>query len=193
VHLVFERLEGRSLDKALLEAGRFPARKARGVLLLAGAALDHAHAHKVIHRDLKPSNIMLTDGGSVKVMDFGIAHQAKVTVGRLTRADPWGTPHYMPPEQELGAVSRESDVYAFAVCLYEMLAGARPFSGPDFLGQKRRMEWAPLRGRFPDVPDGVDAVLRRALEPDPARRFGTAAALVEAFDAALGGAGVRDS
>ncbi|HVE13334.1 MAG TPA: serine/threonine-protein kinase [Elusimicrobiota bacterium] len=185
VFLVFEMIEGRSLDAALREDGRMAPERALDVIRQAGAALDYAHANRIIHRDLKPSNVMLEEGGGVKVMDFGIAHQAKATVGRLTRTAAWGTPHYMSPEQELGAVSRESDIYALGVCLYEMLTGALPFEGPDFLGQKRRMEWAPARRRVPELPEAVEAVLSRALESDPARRFHSGAELAKALEAAL--------
>ena len=69
-------------------------------------ALDYAHSQKVIHRDLKPANIMIGEGDTVKIMDFGLAHQAKRTVAKLTQAVAWGTPPYMSPEQELGKVSR---------------------------------------------------------------------------------------
>src|SRR6185295_3585874 len=97
---------------------------------------------KIIHRDLKPSNIMVAKDGSAKIMDFGIAHQSQSGTGQtLTAAS--GTPPYMAPEQGLGSVSKASDVYALGVMTYELLVGARPFAGPDFLEQKLRKVYPP--------------------------------------------------
>ena len=102
-------------------------------------ALEAAHKRRVVHRDLKPSNVMLTDEGHVKVMDFGLAKQAPSssasqvdaeTVGALTESGVRiGTPGYMSPEQLLGGqVDERSDVFAFGILLYELLAGVHPFT-----------------------------------------------------------------
>lgn len=178
VYLVFEHVAGRPLNQLIVERGRLPLAEAAGLLAQAAAALDYAHSRKIIHRDLKPSNIMVLEDGSAKVMDFGLAHQAKVTVARLTKVSAWGTPAYMAPEQELGQVCRESDLYALGVCLYEMTVGRLPFDGPDGLARKRTPIFAPPSEA--GLPSELDAVLRRALDPDPAARYHTAGELAAA-------------
>ncbi|MFA5137945.1 MAG: serine/threonine-protein kinase [Elusimicrobiota bacterium] len=184
VYLVFEHVSGRTLAALLEENGRMPARAALDLFKPVADAVDYAHACRIIHRDLKPANIMLTDAKAVKVMDFGLAHQASVTVARLTRAAAWGTMAYMASEQELGSVSRESDVYSLGVCLYEAMAGELPFPGPDFLAQKRGKAYEPPSKL--GLPAGLDAVMARALDPEPGRRFHSAGELLAEASKAMG-------
>ncbi|MFH1725373.1 MAG: protein kinase [Elusimicrobiota bacterium] len=171
VFLVFEHVRGKTLGELLAGGRRVSLRSTKSLIVQACAALDYAHGCKVIHRDLKPSNIMITPEGVVKVMDFGVAHRAKMTVARITRTQAWGTPAYMAPEQELGEVCRESDIFALGVCLYEMLTGKIPYGGPNFLAQKQRGLYAPPTKTTPGLPRQTDAVVRRALQADPGQRF----------------------
>ena len=182
LHLVFELVTGQPLQVALARAGRLRLDSACALIRQVGSALDYAHANKVIHRDLKPANVMLTSQGAAKVTDFGLAHQVGMTVARVTQASTWGTPPYMAPEQELGESSPESDLYSLGVMLYEAVTGKVPFPGPNYLAQKREMLFAP-----PSQAAGLgadhDAVVRRALDPEPRRRFASAAELVQALEA----------
>ncbi|TPW19542.1 MAG: protein kinase, partial [Elusimicrobia bacterium] len=183
VFLVFEFVPGNPLHRVLQRVPRLPLASALSVFRQVGAALDHAHAQRVIHRDLKPANIMVTPQGVAKVMDFGLAYQARLTVARQTRVEASGTPPYMAPEQETGTVSKESDLYALGVCVYESLAGTLPFPGPNFLVQKREMKLPLVSQLAPGVPQSVDVALRRALHPDPSARFHSAAELLAAISA----------
>jgi tetratricopeptide (TPR) repeat protein/tRNA A-37 threonylcarbamoyl transferase component Bud32 len=179
VYLVFEFVDGKTATALLAEKKRLPFAEARRIVSEACGAVDYAHAQGVIHRDLKPSNIMLDASGAVKVMDFGIARQAAEAMSRVAMTNTVvGTPPYMAPEQEQGAVCKESDVYALGICLYELLSGELPFSGSG-----AGMLMAKMEGRFVplSVPPGIDAVMAKALAPKPAERYRMAGELADAL------------
>lgn len=157
-------------------------RENRGIGRHVCEAVDSAHRSNVLHRDLKPSNIMIDANGYAKVMDFGLARQAKDSLSRLTHQDASGTPAYMAPEQHLGQARRASDVYSLGVCLYEMLTGALPFEGPDFLAQKERMRYPPPRFLAAELPEGIDALMAAALAANPAKRIAGPLDLLERLD-----------
>lgn len=188
VYLVFEFVEGRTLHDALKSGGALDLPQAARVLREMASAVAHAHERGIIHRDLKPSNVMLTPDGRVKVMDFGVARQAKDALTRHSMTNTVvGTPPYMAPEQEQGTVRKESDVYALGVCLYEMTTGALPFNGvgAGMLLNKLNGKWVPPSQRSPSLPPAFDAVIARALSPDPDKRYHTPQELTAALDAAL--------
>ena len=187
-----EYLEGRTLRHAIATASLDTSR----VLAIAsdiGRALAAAHERGIVHRDLKPENIILTTGGVVKVVDFGLAQfdlaaEDLASVTRLT--DPGtmaGTPPYMAPEQLLGQpTSARTDQFAFGVLLYELMTGRHPFgSGPLPATIARvladELEPAPLDER-------VWAVIRRATAKRPEDRF---ASMTELLDALAGDREVR--
>ena len=182
--LVFEYVEGQTLDKLLSVELALPAWRVRRIVEETAAALQCAHGREIIHRDLKPSNVMMGADGAIKVMDFGIAHQARAAT-QLTRTSASGTPPYMAPEQGMGSVSKASDLYALAVMAYELLAGVRPFEGPDFLEQKLRMRYYPMTQRNAAFPKALDEFFARAFEPDPTKRFADAGEFAAAFGQAL--------
>jgi len=188
VYLVFEFVSGRTLGDQLKSDGPMSLEAARGVLSHVAEAVEHAHAAQIVHRDLKPSNIMITDDGRIKVMDFGVARQAKDAITKMSMTNTVvGTPPYMAPEQEQGTVRRESDVYALGVCLYEMLTGHLPFTGGGaaMLLNKLNGKHIPPSQRNPALPAGMDAVIAKALTPDPDKRYHTPTQLVEALDAVI--------
>ncbi|MBI5595493.1 MAG: protein kinase [Elusimicrobia bacterium] len=181
--LVFELVDGRTLSEILGERGVLPFAEARGILAQACEAVAYAHSKHVVHRDLKPSNIMQDLTGRVRVMDFGIARAAKDALTRLTaQGTIAGTPGYMAPEQEEGRSSPASDVYALGVCFYEMLTGRTPFAGSGIAlyQAKRAGKFPPLQ--LPGHPE-ADAVLAKALHPDPAQRYASPKDLAAALNA----------
>ncbi|MBI5242750.1 MAG: serine/threonine protein kinase, partial [Elusimicrobia bacterium] len=187
VYLVFELLDGRTLDGLLCERRRLPLDYVRAALRQICAALGYAHERGVIHRDLKPSNIMITKEGRVKVMDFGVARQTQDAMNRLSMTGAVaGTPPYMAPESETGVIRKESDLYSLAILLYETLCGELPFSGTGagILLTKLNMSYEPLSRRVQGLPPGIDAFFARALHSDPERRPRTAAEFAAAFEEA---------
>lgn len=185
IYLVFEFVEGLTLQDALKSSGPMDFAVARRVLREICAAVEHAHEKGVIHRDLKPSNVMLGRDGRVKVMDFGVARQAKDSLAKQSMTNAVvGTPPYMAPEQEQGIVRKESDVYALGVCFYEMLTGSLPFggSGAAMLLNKLNGRLVLPSRRIPALASALDEVMSRALSPDPEKRYRTPGELMAALD-----------
>ncbi|MFH2203570.1 MAG: serine/threonine-protein kinase [Elusimicrobiota bacterium] len=180
LYLVFEYVDGRPLHHLIEREERLSHERTLKLLRQVAEGLDYAHSRKVIHRDLKPANIMVGEDDAVKIMDFGLAHQAKKTVAKMTQAAAWGTPPYMSPEQELGTVSRESDIYSLGALYYEMITGEPVFTGPDFLKQKRELDYVPPSKAAAGLPAGADAVVRRCLDPDAQKRFHSGAEFIAA-------------
>src|SRR3954467_4484188 len=173
-------VEGESLRDRLRREGRLPVNEALRITLDAAQALQYAHEQGIIHRDVKPENLLLTPDGNTLVADFGIARAADsdehITRGGATI----GTPAYMSPEQADGAmpVDARTDVYSLAAVLYEMLAGAPPYAGTTAMSVIAKWLSEPVpsaRAGRPEVPEGVDRAIRRALSRSAGERFGTMA------------------
>ncbi len=177
--LVFDYVDGKPLSAILAEKKRLPLDETKRIMSLVCEAIGFAHGKKVLHRDLKPANIMLDGEGYAKVMDFGIAREAKNTISRFTHTDSSGTPVYMAPEQHLGKAVQASDIFSLGVCLYEMMTGRLPYEGSDLLAQKERRAYPPPRQVAPDLPANADILIAAALEPDPAKRIADAAELAQ--------------
>jgi serine/threonine protein kinase len=147
-------------------------------------ALAYAHRLGVVHRDIKPSNIMITDGGFVKLLDFGIALTGHGT--ELTRAGYLlGSLNYMSPEQIGGSKATvRSDIYSVGVTLYEMLTGTLPITGANnyeiMMAHINQVPVAPEKVA-PQVPSVISDAVMRALAKDPAQRFATAEEFLHAL------------
>src|SRR5215470_11706343 len=157
-------------------------------------ALDYAHAHRVIHRDVKPANILITADDRVKITDFGIA---RLDTSNLTQEGQMlGTPNYMAPEQILGReVDHRADIFSLGVMLYEMLTRHKPFQGENLTVVSHRIvydHFTPPRDYVDDLPPGTEAILGKALEKDPARRYQRARDLAEDLRRVLGEVTPRD-
>jgi tetratricopeptide (TPR) repeat protein/tRNA A-37 threonylcarbamoyl transferase component Bud32 len=179
LYLVMEMVEGRSLGVLLRE--RRP-EAAAWVTLLEKIArgVAAAHAAGIVHRDLKPGNIIVSSAGEPKVGDFGLAHLSDSDAGLTRTGVTLGTPAYMAPEQvegRAGDVSPRTDVYALGAVLYEGLAGRPPHGGEsvaEIFGKIAREEPASLRTLRSGIPRELEAIVFKALERDPARRYADA-------------------
>ena len=149
------------------------------------SALQHAHAKGIIHRDVKPQNIMLLANGSIKMMDFGIARFSRAQ-SQTVSDKAIGSVHYISPEQAKGEhTDARTDIYSVGVMLYEMLSGKLPFDGDGAvsiaimqISDKAR----PLAEVAPDVPEGIRQITEKAMEKDPAKRFQSAAEMLDAIE-----------
>jgi eukaryotic-like serine/threonine-protein kinase len=169
MYVVMERLHGRSLaDKLSREHVIAPG---YGIPLFIGVAkaLEAAHQKGVVHRDLKPGNVFICEGGTPKVLDFGMSKLT--TAESLTQAGyTLGTPEYMAPEQCIGAnVVPQTDIYAFGVLMYETFTGELPISSPnrrELLDLHQRQIPKPMRERRPDLdlPEALDKVVMKCLK-----------------------------
>jgi serine/threonine-protein kinase len=185
IYLVFDYVDGEPLSSVLRKRGRLPLAECTSVFTYVCEAIASAHRGRVLHRDLKPSNIMIDSAGYAKVMDFGIAREAKDTITRMTNLDNSGTPAYMAPEQHLGRCAKTSDIYALGVCLYQAMTGSLPFPGPDFLAQKERMKYSPPHFLAPDLPKEAELLFAATLALDPKHRVADAAELIESLKSLL--------
>ncbi|MEW6284432.1 MAG: protein kinase, partial [Candidatus Eremiobacterota bacterium] len=152
-------------------------------------AVSYAHSMGIVHRDLKPENVMLTDSGTVKVMDFGLARRQQ-SQSNLTRTGATlGTPAYMAPEQARGGrLDPASDQYSLGVLAYEILTAQKPFQGEDPLQvilQHLGEEPPPPSQIRRDLPPGVERAVLRMLAKQPGDRFPDLAAARAALLSAL--------
>ncbi len=187
LYYVMPYVDGESLRQRLNREKQLPVDDALQIARNVAAALDYAHRHQVVHRDIKPENVMLHEGEAL-VTDFGIAKAISVAGSdNLTQTGmAVGTPAYMSPEQAAGEAEPDgrSDIYSLGCMLYEMLAGATPFTGPtpQAVMTRRFTEPVPsLRAARPTAPEAVDHAVTKALARVPADRFATAAQLAQAL------------
>ena len=148
---------------------------------------EYAHARGIVHRDIKPGNIMLLrDGQTIKVTDFGIAHMDDGTGEQRTQVGTvMGTPQYMSPEQTRGEkLDGRSDLFSAGVVLYQMLAGERPFRGDSMVAVATRIateDPVPVTQKRPEVPASLRRIVDRCLAKPPAQRYQSGKELSEAL------------
>jgi eukaryotic-like serine/threonine-protein kinase len=173
--IVFEYVQGESLKELVRRSGRLSAQRAVEIAIAVADGLAFAHSQGIVHRDVKPQNVLLDEEGEVKVTDFGIARSLDVDRGLTQAGTVLGTSEYISPEQAGGrVVTPATDVYSLGVVLWELLTGAVPFSGDNFVAVALRHinEQPPsLLDVRPDVPPRLAAAVDRALAKNPGDRF----------------------
>ena len=201
-YIVMQYIPGKSLDKLIAEGpSSLQLVLSAGIQIADG--LSAAHSLGIFHRDLKPANVMLTDGGLIKILDFGLARRLALDQTDFDPSGPseprnlpplgatytarGGTIAYMAPEQFVtGQSSVQSDIFALGLILYELATGRHPFhrpDAPDFQTIRATQFADPpaLREIAPHLPVELESVILRCLEKQPAARFATAADVRESL------------
>jgi serine/threonine-protein kinase len=165
-----EFVDGEDISSLLRRLGRLPGEKALAVAHEICAGLLAAHEMNVIHRDLKPGNVMLDGRGRAKITDFGLAVAEQASAGEGTA----GTPAYMAPEQLAGGpASRQSDIYALGLVLYEVFTGERAFSATslgELIERQRALDCRPPSEIVHAIDAQVERVILGCIAPDPGER-----------------------
>lgn len=181
-YIVMDLVEGPTLDD-LIDDGPLEGQRGLDLFCDIGRGLHRIHSLDLVHRDVKPSNVLVQHAGHADeramITDFGIARAAEtqtaLTIGAI------GTPEYMAPETaSLERATDRSDQYALALMFYEMLAGEHIFVGCDLPAAHRDAPVPDLGPRLPGASTSVRSAIARALDKDPARRFSSVEAFVEA-------------
>jgi YVTN family beta-propeller protein len=190
LYLAMRLVSGTDLRKLLRAEGALEPSRALAICRQVANALDAAHAAALVHRDVKPSNVLLDDSEHVYLADFGLTRRLEERGPPAGEARSIGTPAYLAPEQiEDRSVDGRADVYSLGCILFECLTGRPPFRH----GSRLEVAWAHLEEEPPqtsehnsELPQAIDAVVRKALAKQPADRYQTCASLVDAAEEALG-------
>jgi serine/threonine-protein kinase len=187
-YIVFEYVDGETLKQRIDRAGRLPLDEAAAYAIEVGRGLGAAHQRRLVHRDVKPQNVLIDSEGRAKVTDFGIARELEqdglTKTGRVL-----GTTDYVSPEQAMGQlVDARSDIYSLGVLLYEMLTGEVPFTADNLVGvaMKHVNEKMPdVQRKRPEASSALAAVVERATQKKPDKRYADMSAMLADLEAAL--------
>jgi eukaryotic-like serine/threonine-protein kinase len=186
--LVMELVDGDDLATRIRNEAPLPPGTAARIAADVASGLAVAHARGIVHRDVKPGNIILDHADRARITDFGVARiaaESEATIPGTTL----GSVHYFSPEQARGLpTTPASDVYSLGLVLYEMLTGTRPFTGETTAAIALARVGAPAphpRAVDPTLPEELNAVVARALDPDPAARYPDGGAFADALDRTL--------
>ncbi len=182
-YIFMECVDGPSLEKVLNDPQPLDPRTIFSILRQTATALDYAHKKGIVHRDIKPANILIHEGATAKIADFGVA---KILSQQMTHAGVMmGTPNYMSPEQVQGhAVDGRADQFSLAVVAYEVLTGEKPFVAdqlPALLFRIVREDPVPAHRLNPTLAPQVEVVLRKALSKNASDRYLGCADFVDAL------------
>lgn len=182
--IIMEYVDGMSLARRLKDPTPLPVLDSLYFASETASALQAVHEEGIIHRDVKPENLHITSRQRIKLMDFGVARMDDSFA--TAHGQMLGTPEFMSPEQFRGAspIDARADVYCLGLVLYTMLCGRPPFSGPNHFAvafQQAHEPPEPPSKLRPEISQQVEAVILKAIEKDPAKRYQSA----EEFHAAL--------
>lgn len=188
-YLVMKFVEGQTL-KARLNQGPLDRQEILRIVEAVGAGLSYAHRSGILHRDIKPSNVLLATDGQIYLADFGLARIAAAGESTISSDMMVGTPQYISPEQAKGSrnLDEGTDIYSFGVLLYELVVGRVPFTSDTPYSIIHDHIYSPLplpRQVRPDVSEGVERVLLKALAKERSDRYATVQDMVQAFKAAF--------
>jgi hypothetical protein len=199
-YFAMEHLEGATLEQAVRQRGPLPTGEACLYAVQAAQALQHACGKGLVHRDLKPGNLFLTGGGTVKLLDLGLARVQATSAEKGGRALTqlgaiMGTPDYMPPEQisDARGVDVRGDIYSLGCTLSFLLTGRPPCGGKTIMEKMDahlKTAVPSVRALRPDVPEGLDAVVRKMMAKAPAERYQTPDEVAQALRPFCGAAPV---
>ncbi|MDR1754976.1 MAG: Stk1 family PASTA domain-containing Ser/Thr kinase [Eubacterium sp.] len=179
--IVMEYIDGINLTEYIQSQGMLKWKDALHFTVQVLKALQHAHDRGIVHRDIKSQNIMLLSDGTIKVMDFGIAHFNRET-NKTMSEKAIGSVHYISPEQAKGEITDEkSDIYSVGVMLYEMLTGKKPFDGENPVSiALMHMQSKPKKPTEinPELPVGLEEITIKAMQKKPAARYQTAGEMI---------------
>lgn len=183
-YLVLEYVSGSTLKEIIQKRKQLSTQTAIPIAVRILSALQHAHDNGIIHRDIKPQNVLVNADGHIKVADFGIARMTNTLT--ISKGDTVvGSVHYSSPEQATGSVvEATSDIYSTGIVLYEMLTGRVPFIGDTPVAvamQQINAAPPPITDFNPSVPPAVVAVVMKALEKNPKKRYQSAREMADAL------------
>ena len=185
--IVMEYVSGDTLETLISRDGQLDLARTLDYTCQICNALDHAHQQGVIHRDLRPGNVLVTEGGLVKVADFGTSRFIEIAAHGTTVI---GSPPYMAPEQFHGKAVFASDIYSLGVTMYQMLTGVLPYNTPAPADLEKLMRGElvlPPRDRNPRIPSSLNDIVMKAVAPDVGARYQRASELLDDLLAARGG------
>ncbi|MEA5007877.1 Stk1 family PASTA domain-containing Ser/Thr kinase [Clostridium tyrobutyricum] len=180
-YIIMEYVSGKTLKQVIKENGKLAPNKAVELSIQIVKALECAHKNNIIHRDIKPHNILVTDDGTAKVTDFGIAKASNsVTITNSNRI--MGSAHYFSPEQAKGSfVDFRTDIYSLGIVMYEMVTGRVPYDAdsPVSVALKHIQEpVVPPKELDENIPDSLNKLILKAVEKEPIRRYQTMTAML---------------
>lgn len=190
LYIVMRYMAGGSLSQRMKDA--MPNEEVLKIARQVATALDEVHSRGIVHRDLKPDNVLFDAEGNAYLSDFGIVKLAESKTVQTATGMSAGTPAYMSPEQIEAKVDLDgrSDVYAFAIILFEMLTGRAPYVAETPIGLVAQHLFDPvpqIRTLKPDLPIVTQGVIERGMAKDRDERYQTASELVDELEAALDG------
>lgn len=173
-YIVMEYVKGKTLKQIIREQGKIPSNAAVEIAVQIAKALECAHKNNIIHRDVKPQNILITEDGTVKVSDFGIAKSVtSSTVAHTTEV--MGSAHYFSPEQAKGSyIDERTDIYSLGIVLYEMVTGRVPFDAENAVSIALKHIQEPVvppKNISPEISDNLNKLILKAMEKEPIKRY----------------------